>query len=157
MHRCFPNPFPARGRKLSISETAESGVACWTFLTHSPQGDGNAVGKIVPGGPGGLGFPNPFPARGRKLPMILVSLYYFRGLHFPNPFPARGRKLASTWFCGHPIKFTFLTHSPQGDGNCSTEVTVLRIPVSSFLTHSPQGDGNISTKLLYNLLTERLS
>ena len=113
----FPNHFPARGWKPQQTPLT-SELSNQAFLTISPQGDGN-------------------------LTELYPYAFSFEELAFPNHFPARGWKRKELF--GRQIDFvsTFLTISPQGDGNRTPGASDQKSLAQAFLTIFPQGDGNM--------------
>ena len=108
----FHYSFPARGRKLPHVGCRDVLIA--SFITNSPQGDGNKKFSL------------------HEKNCLLVS----------SLIPRKGTETACTVRGINVTRYdSFSTHSPQGDGNPQRDLQGM-VQGGCFITHSPQGDGN---------------
>ena len=137
--------FPARGWKREPSFFPYCFKDSTSFITYSPQGDGNQQSAPITT----LAIATvslPIPRKGMETKKRVLNSHWTFLFLFHYLFPARGWKQQSGKLRCHRLIPCFITYSPQGDGNFAV-VEITWTFLCSFITYSPQGDGNVMAQI----------
>ena len=154
LYSAVSSPIPRKGMETSRRQLRDTSFLRYTsFITYSPQGDGNTCKRLVgnaefaaqsfivysPQGDGNLTW---------------IRLYSFNVfLNVSSSIPRKGMETCPQGNDYCPCQWEcFIVYSPQGDGNLNLIYIAYCVIPIGFIAYSPQGDGNLSMRIVPNTL-----